>query len=256
MLSNECVRLRHARSWATLMANISSLRNCGVVMEMATRRWGSGKSSGRSRTPFTIEKIAVLAPMPMARLRMAMAAKPRSFQSVRRAYFMYEGLRPIRKYESAVPSFAKYYRGRGKRLRRRLRLWHALGDELDGLPDSLDLHVELDGIGVGHLALVVHLGVAAAHAHRDMERNVVPVDRAVFDSRLAEPVAVGFAGELVAVHLKDESPCDGAVGRLGSTFPVAADVRGRGGQSEKRHQDDEPFHGIIPPFYRHARTKS
>jgi hypothetical protein len=48
-------------------------------MEMATRRYGSGKLSGRSKTPFSREKITALAPMP---LRTAVTANPRSFQSV------------------------------------------------------------------------------------------------------------------------------------------------------------------------------
>src|SRR4051812_42105759 len=92
MASNDFVRLRHSTSWPRLMGNGSPLRNCSVEMERATRRRGSGKSSGRNRTPLTSEKIAALAPMPMARLSTAMAAKPRSFQSVLNAYFMYDTL--------------------------------------------------------------------------------------------------------------------------------------------------------------------
>ena len=61
-----------------------AFRNCGDVSEIATSRSCAGKSSGRKSTPLTSEKMAVLAPMPTARLSAAIVANPRSFQSVLR----------------------------------------------------------------------------------------------------------------------------------------------------------------------------
>src|SRR5579864_1585764 len=90
------------------MGKGSPLRNCLVATDTATSRCGSGKSSGRSSTPLTSEKIAVLAPMPMAKLSTDMAAKPRSFQSVLNAYFMYESLRPCRRADPAPTRVVTY----------------------------------------------------------------------------------------------------------------------------------------------------
>jgi len=49
------------------------------------RRSGSGNGSGLSRTPLTTLKIAVLAPMPRAIVRMATAEKPGFLMSSRAA---------------------------------------------------------------------------------------------------------------------------------------------------------------------------
>src|SRR5437879_5764983 len=49
-------------------------------------RWGSGKGNGRSSTPYTTVKIAVLAPMPRASVKTATAVKPGFFASIRKAY--------------------------------------------------------------------------------------------------------------------------------------------------------------------------
>src|ERR1022692_4503762 len=59
-------------------------------------------------------------------------------------------------------------------------LCNPLGGHLQGLPDGLQLHRELDRVAL-HLALVVDLRVAALHVHRNGERNVVPILLAVFD---------------------------------------------------------------------------
>ena len=59
-------------------------------------------------------------------------------------------------------------------------LRNTLGGHLQGLPDGLQLHRELDRVAL-HLALVVDLRVAALHVHRNGERNVVPIHLAVFD---------------------------------------------------------------------------
>src|SRR5437588_9267812 len=50
-------------------------------------RSASGNGSGRSRTPFTRLKIAVFAPMPSARVKIAMMLKPGVFNNIRTAYF-------------------------------------------------------------------------------------------------------------------------------------------------------------------------
>src|SRR3989442_11352396 len=47
---------------------------------------GSGKGSGRSSTPYTTVKIAVLAPMPSARVNTATDVNPGLFASIRAAY--------------------------------------------------------------------------------------------------------------------------------------------------------------------------
>src|SRR2546423_2825868 len=50
-------------------------------------RSASGNGSGRRRTPFTRLKIAVFAPMPSARVKIAMMLKPGVFNNIRTAYF-------------------------------------------------------------------------------------------------------------------------------------------------------------------------
>src|ERR1700722_18237419 len=56
----------------------------GGMCQIWTRRSGSSKGSGRSMAALTMEKIAVLAPMPSARTRMAPMAKAGLWRSVRR----------------------------------------------------------------------------------------------------------------------------------------------------------------------------
>jgi len=51
-----------------------------------TRRPGSAYASGRSSTPFTTVKIAVVAPMPSARVATATAVHPGLARSARQAY--------------------------------------------------------------------------------------------------------------------------------------------------------------------------
>src|SRR5271154_3858268 len=51
-----------------------------------TSRLGSGKGSGCKSTAFTTLKIVVVAPIPSARVRMATAAKPGLFASIRSPY--------------------------------------------------------------------------------------------------------------------------------------------------------------------------
>src|ERR1700733_10829653 len=57
------------------------------MSERTTRRLGSGNGSGRSKTPSTREKIAVVAPMAKASIRMAVAANPGDFDRWRIAIF-------------------------------------------------------------------------------------------------------------------------------------------------------------------------
>src|SRR6266542_858000 len=57
----------------------------GARCQTPTRRSGSGNGSGFSSTPYTTLKIAVLAPIPNARVRTATAAKPGCFRSMRAA---------------------------------------------------------------------------------------------------------------------------------------------------------------------------
>ena len=47
----------------------------GFAAQIATRRFGSAKGSGRKRTPLTTVKIAVVAPMPSARVMRATTVK-------------------------------------------------------------------------------------------------------------------------------------------------------------------------------------
>src|SRR5580698_8235455 len=54
-----------------------------------TMRSGSGYESGWSRTALTTEKMAVLAPMPRASVRMATSEKPGLLRRLRRPYFRF-----------------------------------------------------------------------------------------------------------------------------------------------------------------------
>src|SRR5271156_1950239 len=51
------------------------------------RRSGCARARGRRRTAFTTEKIAVLAPIPRASVRIATRVKPGDFRNIRNAYF-------------------------------------------------------------------------------------------------------------------------------------------------------------------------
>src|ERR1035438_3534785 len=84
------------------------------------------------------------------------------------------------------------------------RLRHPFGGHLQGLSEGLQLHRELNRVAL-YLALVVDLPFGALHVHRKGEGNVVAIHLAVFDGGLAKPGAVGFAHELMAIHLEDES---------------------------------------------------
>jgi hypothetical protein len=50
---------------------------------MVTMRSGSAKASGRRRSALAMEKIEVLAPMPMPRVRIAMAVNPGDLRKLR-----------------------------------------------------------------------------------------------------------------------------------------------------------------------------
>src|SRR4051794_29063721 len=87
MPSKDVVCLRHSARMPRLMGNSGyCFRNCGDIWLSDTSRSGSGRLGLRSRTPFTIEKIAVLAPIPTARLSTTIAANARSCQRDRKAY--------------------------------------------------------------------------------------------------------------------------------------------------------------------------
>src|SRR5437763_12182713 len=53
---------------------------------MATSSLGFGNGSGRSNTESITLKIALFAPMPRARVKIAMMVKPGAFNSIRNAY--------------------------------------------------------------------------------------------------------------------------------------------------------------------------
>ena len=59
--------------------------SCLLDSFIRTRRDGSRYGSGRSRTAFTTEKMAVFAPMPSASVIAATAVKPGLFASIRSA---------------------------------------------------------------------------------------------------------------------------------------------------------------------------
>jgi hypothetical protein len=71
---------RLCQSWVVGMATVSS-----GMEAIATRRSGCGKGSGWSRTTSRMLKMAVVAPMPKASVRMAVAAKPGLLRSWRSA---------------------------------------------------------------------------------------------------------------------------------------------------------------------------
>ena len=58
--------------------------NPGARSESVTRRSGCGYENGRSSTALITEKMAVLAPMPMAKVRMTTAVKPGFLRSIRK----------------------------------------------------------------------------------------------------------------------------------------------------------------------------
>ena len=58
---------------------------CGDVTMKTTRRSGSGKGAGFSKTVLTTEKIAVFTPMPSASAATAAAVNPELRRSDRRA---------------------------------------------------------------------------------------------------------------------------------------------------------------------------
>jgi len=68
------------------LAGFTTLRfDVPLLSHTTTRRDGSLYGSGVSSTPFTTEKIAVLAPMPSASVSTTMSVKPGLFARVRRA---------------------------------------------------------------------------------------------------------------------------------------------------------------------------
>jgi hypothetical protein len=58
----------------------------GVFSYITSRRSGSEKGRGVSKTAFTMEKIAVLAPMPKASVKMTMSENPGDLKMTRRVY--------------------------------------------------------------------------------------------------------------------------------------------------------------------------
>ena len=86
MLSKDVACFRHSKRMAGLTGSAGySFANLGTIWSMATRRSGSRYAGGRSSTPSTREKMAVLAPIPTARLSTTMAAKARSRKRARMA---------------------------------------------------------------------------------------------------------------------------------------------------------------------------
>src|ERR1017187_8702946 len=81
---------------------------------------------------------------------------------------------------------------------------NALGGHFNALIISGNFDRELDGIAV-NFTLIVDLALGPLYVPLDAERDVVPVDLAIFNHGLAKHVAGGFAGQLATVHLKDES---------------------------------------------------
>src|ERR1035438_9769192 len=55
---------------------------------MMTNRSGAGKGNGRRRTPSTMEKMAVVAPMPKASVSIAVKVKPGAWRNRRNEYRM------------------------------------------------------------------------------------------------------------------------------------------------------------------------
>jgi hypothetical protein len=81
---NDRLRSRNSRNSAASTGNWSK-PNVGNWLVISTSWPGSGYGNGRRITPLTTLKMAVLAPMPNARVKIAMAAKPGERTSVRTA---------------------------------------------------------------------------------------------------------------------------------------------------------------------------
>jgi hypothetical protein len=60
-------------------------RRPGLASASVTSRSASGNGSGRSSTPFTIEKVVVVSPMPSARVKTVVRVKVRRRTSARHA---------------------------------------------------------------------------------------------------------------------------------------------------------------------------
>src|ERR1044072_6050905 len=67
---------------------LSVIPSCGFIARNFTIRSESGKFSGRNNTEFTTVNIAVVAPMPSARVEMAMSKNPGRFRKLRTPYRM------------------------------------------------------------------------------------------------------------------------------------------------------------------------
>src|ERR1039458_325653 len=87
--SNERLCLRHSRKCHAATGRAGpKLAHLGTTSCTATNRSASGQESGRSNTPLKTVKMAVLAPMPRASVRIATTAKPGLRINVRSAYRM------------------------------------------------------------------------------------------------------------------------------------------------------------------------
>src|ERR1700736_276919 len=64
----------------------------GMIVSIFTRRSGSLNGNGRNRTESMIANIAVLAPIPRAKVRTATNVKPGDFQRRRAAYLRSENM--------------------------------------------------------------------------------------------------------------------------------------------------------------------
>src|SRR5580693_4691075 len=78
-----------SRQVLNLVTEVTLLLPFSLVSWSETMRSGSGYERGWSRTAFTTEKMAVLAPMPRARVRTAITVKPGDFRRLRRPYFRF-----------------------------------------------------------------------------------------------------------------------------------------------------------------------
>src|SRR6266850_5797556 len=76
-----------ARQWTNFAGEAPGSDPCRDVFIKNTTRSASGAATGRSRTAFTTEKIAVLAPMPSVSAAIAASVNARALISVRSAYF-------------------------------------------------------------------------------------------------------------------------------------------------------------------------
>src|SRR5205814_7288200 len=74
----------------------------GGTCQSCPRRPGASNGNGRSRTPFTTLKIAVLAPIPRARTITANAANPGALRTARSPYLRSVSKEPIRFFNSVV----------------------------------------------------------------------------------------------------------------------------------------------------------